>query len=240
MRVWESFWKSNKHRLDYNRTSSDNSLQHNFYEYNLNWFKGLLKAYFVRRLSFYNLSCWFSSRWTWVKGKGWREKGEAQRHCGWAAPSPVVNLEGLVELVYICFKFLWLYGNNIFTVVWNDYLLIFWPKCHISLHKLVGNPVQMIIYVKLSRFQLILKLQITFVESLFTSKPFIGDFYKFRFVTKWGCYSYFKLLIMLEYQLCCLLLINKILLVADVFFALLFLFVDNNISVLNHKIIFDQ
>ena len=31
---------------------------------------------------------------------------------------------------------------------------------------------------------------------------FIGDLYKFRFVTKWGRYSPFQLLIMLEYRLC--------------------------------------
>ena len=36
----------------------------------------------------------------------------------------------------------------------------------------VGNPVQIIKYVELSRFQPILKLKVTFVESLFTLKPF--------------------------------------------------------------------
>ena len=35
-----------------------------------------------------------------------------------------------------------------------------------------GNPVQIIKYVELSRFQPILKLEVTFVESLFTLKPF--------------------------------------------------------------------
>ena len=40
----------------------------------------------------------------------------------------------------------------------------------------VGNPVQIIKYIELSRIQPILKFNITFVESLFTLKPFFGDF----------------------------------------------------------------
>ena len=41
------------------------------------------------------------------------------------------------------------------TVVWNNYLLIFWPKCHILLHKKLDTQCK---YVELSRFQPILKL----------------------------------------------------------------------------------
>ena len=44
------------------------------------------------------------------------------------------------------------------TVVWNDYLLIFSQKCHILFHKKVGNSLQIIKYINLSRFQHILKL----------------------------------------------------------------------------------
>ena len=44
------------------------------------------------------------------------------------------------------------------TVVWNDYLLIFSQKCHILFHKNVGNSLQIIKYINLSRFQHILKL----------------------------------------------------------------------------------
>ena len=80
----------------------------------------------------------------------------------------------------------------------------FWPKCSILLHKEVGNAVQIIEHVEILRFQPILKLLVTFVGSLFTLKPFISDFYKFRFVSKWERYWYFKLLIMLRYRLCCL------------------------------------
>ena len=36
----------------------------------------------------------------------------------------------------------------------------------------VENPVQIIKYVELSKFQSILKLKVTFVEHLFTLKPF--------------------------------------------------------------------
>ena len=53
----------------------------------------------------------------------------------------------------------------------------------------IGNPVQIIKYVELSILQHILKFKVTFVESLFTLKPFklfIGNFHKIRFVTKWG------------------------------------------------------
>ena len=40
----------------------------------------------------------------------------------------------------------------------------------------VGNPMQIIKYVELPRFQPILKHQFNFVGSLFTLKTFIGDF----------------------------------------------------------------
>ena len=40
----------------------------------------------------------------------------------------------------------------------------------------VENPVQIIKYDELSRFQPILKLSVTFVESLFTLKPFLVIF----------------------------------------------------------------
>ena len=56
-----------------------------------------------------------------------------------------------------------------------------------------------------------------------------------------------KLLIMIEYRLCCLIcaesvlkVMNTILLIADVSFAELFSVVNNDISILNQKIIFDQ
>ena len=71
-------------------------------------------------------------------------------------------------------------------VVWNDYLFIFLTKMSYFTSQEVRNPVQIIKYVELSRFQSILKLSVTFIENLFTLKPFIGDFYKFRLVTKWG------------------------------------------------------
>ena len=57
--------------------------------------------------------------------------------------------------------------HMLYTVVWNDYLLIFSQKCHILFHKKVGNSLQIIKYIKLSRFQHILKLKVNFVESLF-------------------------------------------------------------------------
>ena len=65
----------------------------------------------------------------------------------------------------------------------------------------VGNPMQIIKNVELSKFQAILQNSVTFVESLFIQKPFKAvfcDFYKFRLVTKWGRHSDFKLLIMLQ------------------------------------------
>ena len=70
----------------------------------------------------------------------------------------------------------------------------------------VGNPVQIVKYVELSKFQPIIKLKVTFGKSLFTEKPFKGvailtnlDFWKNE-----GASHDFKLLIMLEYRLCCL------------------------------------
>ena len=48
----------------------------------------------------------------------------------------------------------------------------------------VGDPVQIIKCVELSNFQPIIKFKVTFVESLTPLKLFIGDFYKFKFVTK--------------------------------------------------------
>ena len=49
-------------------------------------------------------------------------------------------------------------ATKLHTVVWNDYLLIFSQKCHILFHKKVGNSLQIIKYINLSRFQQILKL----------------------------------------------------------------------------------
>ena len=46
------------------------------------------------------------------------------------------------------------------------------------------KPSKVIKCVELPRFQPILKLSVTSVESLFTLKLFISDLYKFRFVTK--------------------------------------------------------
>ena len=57
--------------------------------------------------------------------------------------------------------------NILCTVVWNDYVLIFSQKCHILFHKKVGNSLQIIKYINLSRFQHILKLKVNFVESSF-------------------------------------------------------------------------
>ena len=68
----------------------------------------------------------------------------------------------------------------------------------------VGNPVQVIKCVELSRFQPFLKLSVTFVESLFTLKPFkavLGDLYMWQ--NELDIHNN-KLLIMLENQLCCL------------------------------------
>ena len=50
--------------------------------------------------------------------------------------------------------------------------------------KEVENPVQIMKYDELPRFQPILKLEVTFVKSLFALELFIGDFYKFRLMTK--------------------------------------------------------
>ena len=126
------------------------------------------------------------------------------------------------------------------TVVWNEYLLIFWPKCNILLE--VGNAVQIIKHVEILRFKPILKLLGTFVGNLFTLKPFISDFW-FRFVTKWGRYLYFKLSIMLEYWLCCLICAEsdkwKFVDSRCVIF-IIFSVVDNNISLQNHKMWCDQ
>ena len=98
-------------------------------------------------------------------------------------------------------------------------------------------------YVELSRIKAILQLQVTFVESLFTLEPFIGDFYNFIFVTKWGPYSYFKLLIMHEYWLCSLICAEsdkENFVDGRYLICITVLIVGNNISILNHKMIFDQ
>ena len=58
------------------------------------------------------------------------------------------------------------------TVVWNDYLLNFLTKVSYFTSQEVGNPVQVIKCVESPRFQPILKLSVTFVETLFTFKPF--------------------------------------------------------------------
>ena len=110
------------------------------------------------------------------------------------------SLRGFIEIWTLNSGSIW----SVSTVVWNDYLLIVWPKCNILHYVIVKNTVKIIKHVDILRFRPILKLLVSFVSSLFTFKPLIGDFYKFRFVTKWGCYSYFKLLIMLEYLLCSL------------------------------------
>ena len=54
------------------------------------------------------------------------------------------------------------------TVAWNDYSLIFMTKSSYFTSQEVGNPVQIIKNVELSRFQAILQNPVTFVESLFT------------------------------------------------------------------------
>ena len=72
----------------------------------------------------------------------------------------------------------------------------------------IGNAVQTIKYVELSRFQLILKLYVTFVDSLFTLKPFkrflLAIFTNSDLCQNEGAIHNLKLLIMLEYWLCCL------------------------------------
>ena len=72
----------------------------------------------------------------------------------------------------------------------------------------VGNPVQEIKCVELSRFQPILKLSVTFVESLFTLMPYKPAYRWFVLIQicdqNEGAIHNFKSLIMLEYRLCCL------------------------------------
>ena len=67
--------------------------------------------------------------------------------------------------------------STVCTVVWNNYLLTFWQKMSYFTLQNVGNPVQIIKYVELSKFQPILELKITFVEGLFTLKPFKAVYY---------------------------------------------------------------
>ena len=62
----------------------------------------------------------------------------------------------------------------------------------------VGNPVQ--IMLNYEGFNPFYKTQSLFTWKLF-KVVYWWYFYKFRHVTKWGCYSFFKLLIMLEYRL---------------------------------------
>ena len=58
----------------------------------------------------------------------------------------------------------------------------------------VRNAVQIIKYVELSRIQPILKLEVTFVASLFTLKPFFGDFYKIYICDKMGVLFIFHII----------------------------------------------
>ena len=91
------------------------------------------------------------------------------------------------------------------TVGWNDYLLIFLTKMSYFTSQEVDNPVQIIKKEKLNcqDFKLFCKTQ-SLLLKLYSLKIksrlklLICDFYKYRLVTKWGCYSYFKLLIMLQ------------------------------------------
>ena len=61
----------------------------------------------------------------------------------------------------------------------RSFIIIFTKMSYFTSQE-VGNPVQVIKYVNLSRFQPILKLKVTFVGNLVTLKPFFGDFYEFR------------------------------------------------------------
>ena len=105
----------------------------------------------------------------------------------------------------------------------------------------VRNLIQLIKYVKLSSCPPILTHKVTLVESFkffFTFKPFIDDFYKFRYVIKWKRYSYVKLLIMLEYRSCCLIYAesDRSNFVDPRCFICVTLFsaVDNNLFILNN------
>ena len=76
------------------------------------------------------------------------------------------------------------------------FLLIFLTKMSYCTSQNVGNPVQIINYVELSRFQTILKrlLKRCLLVSFTNSDLWQNE----------GAFHNFKLLIMLEYRLCCL------------------------------------
>ena len=66
----------------------------------------------------------------------------------------------------------WLFTS--YPVVWTDNLLIFWQKSYSTSQNVEKKKktLQIIKHVELSRFKSILKLKVTFVESLFTLKTF--------------------------------------------------------------------
>ena len=117
--------------------------------------------------------------------------------------------------------------------------IIYWffDQSNILLHKEVGNPLQIFKHVKTSSFQPILKLLVTFVGSLFTLKPFIGEFYIFSFWQNEGAILISNNWLCLN--LCCCAWTCAV--DGRCFICIiLFSVVDYDISILNHKIILDQ
>ena len=116
----------------------------------------------------------------------------------------------ILHLSDLCFVHCLHIGSSIcfsapYTVVWNDYLLIFWPKCHILLHKKLriqfkwSNLLHCIIkLLTLSETLIHFSWKLLHFKAVHWWIFFNSDMWK-----KWGRYSYFKLLIMLEYWLCC-------------------------------------
>ena len=84
-----------------------------------------------------------------------------------------------------------------FTVVWNDHLLIFWPKCYILLHKKFETQCnnKICCNIKVPTHPKTLSHFCWFFFSFQNRWLILEIFTKFKFLTKWGRYSSFKLLI---------------------------------------------
>ena len=93
------------------------------------------------------------------------------------------------------------------TVVWNDYLLIYLTKCHILLHKKLKTPCKYWNVMNYQGFSPFLNFK-SFLLKVYWFWAVYWWFLQIqicaRTVTKWGRYSYSKLLIMPKYRLCCL------------------------------------